>query len=146
MEPKNHAFQKERHLPTLDFHGSILVLGGVFIESIFIYIINTFQGQRTQALNFKVHQTCTVTKKTTVLNLKVHQTFTGKKTNKTKTLQSTWEGASIPGKCLFLFLFVPVQVWCTLKLKLCVFLCLWRFGAAHLLQHFYLICAFEIDK
>ena len=39
--------------------------------------------------------------------------------------------------------FCPVQVWCTLTLKPGVFLCLWRFGATHLVKHFYLICAFE---
>ena len=42
--------------------------------------------------------------------------------------------------------FVPVQVWCTLKFKTCFFLSLCRFGAAHLWQHFCLICAFVINK
>ena len=110
------------------------------------------------------HQTCTGTKKTQVLNFKVHQTCTGtkknksfelqsapnlhrdKKNKKTKTFQSTWEGASIPLKFLFFFVFfvpvqvwctlkfktfvffVPVQVWCTLKFKTCVFLSLCRLG------------------
>ena len=97
-------------------------------------------------------------KKTKVLNFKVHQTCTG--TKKTKTFQSTWEGASIPLKFLFFFVFfvpvqvwctlkfktfvffVPVQVWCTLKFKTCVFLSLCRFGALWSLKpnaivHFY---------
>ena len=64
---------------------------------------------------------------------------------------------------VFFVVFVPVQVWCTLKFKTCVFFCpcaglvhfevqnlfflsLCRFGAAHLWQHFCLICAFEINK
>ena len=50
-----------------------------------------------------------------------------KKQKKTKTLQSTWEGSTIPLK--FLFFFVPVQVWCTWKFKTFVFLSLCRFGA-----------------
>ena len=41
-----------------------------------------------------------------VLDFKVHQTCTGtKKTKKTKTSQSTWEGAAIPLKFLFFFVF-----------------------------------------
>ena len=64
---------------------------------------------------------CTGTRNIKVLNFKVHQTCTG--TKKTKTSQSTWEGATIPLKFLFFFFcfFVPVQVWCTLKFKTFVF-------------------------
>ena len=40
-------------------------------------------------LNFKVHQTCTGTKKTQVLNLKVHQTCTGTKKQKFWTSKCT---------------------------------------------------------
>ena len=54
-------------------------------------------------------QTCTGTKKTKVLNFKVHQTCTGtKKTKKTKTSQSTWEGATIPLKFLFFLFFLSL--------------------------------------
>ena len=60
----------------------------------------------------------------------------GQKNKKTKTSQSTWEGATIPLKFFFVFLslcrfgalwsskrvfFFPVQVWCTLKFKTCFF-------------------------
>ena len=87
--------------------------------------------KKTQVLNFKVHQTCTGTKKTKVLNFKVHQTCTGtKKTKKTKTFQSTWEGASIPLKCLFFLFFLSLcrfgALWSS---KLLFFLSLCRFGA-----------------
>ena len=62
--------------------------------------------KKTQVLNFKLRQTCRGTKKTKVLNFKVHQTCTGtKKQKKTKTFQSTWEGASITLKFLFCLCF-----------------------------------------
>ena len=112
-----------------------------------------------RALDFKVHQTPHMDKKNTsfelqtapnlhrdkktrVLNFKVHQTCTGtKKTKKTKTSQSTWEGATIPLKFLFfLFFFVPVQVWCTLKFETFVFFCPCA-GLVHFeVQHFDFIC------
>ena len=116
------------------------------------------QGQKkTQVLKFKVHQTCTGTKKTKVLNFKVHQTCTGtKKTKKTKTFQSTWEGASIPLKVFFCpcagLVHFEVQDFCffcpcaglvRFEVQNLFFLSLCRFGAAHLLQHFYLIRAFN---
>ena len=86
--------------------------------------------KKTQVLNFKLHQTCTGTKKTRVLNFKVHQTCTGtKKTKKTKTSQSTWEGATIPLKFLFFF-FCPCAGLVHFEVQnFCFFLSLCRFGA-----------------
>ena len=67
-------------------------------------------------------------KKTKVLNFKVHQTCTG--TKKTKTSQSTWEGATIPLKFLFFCFFLSLcrfgALWSS---KLLFFLSLCRFGA-----------------
>ena len=113
------------------------------------WVIPTSTGtKQTEGLSCKVHQTCTGTKKTHVLNFKSAPNLHRDKKNKTfelqsapnlhrdkkipkktKTSQSTWEGATIPLKFLFLFFLVPVQVWCTLKFKTFVFLSLCRFGA-----------------
>jgi len=85
----------------------------------------TFTSTRqTEGLSFKVHQTCTGTKKQTfelqsAPNLHRDQKSKSfelqsapnmhrdKKRKKTKTLQSTWEEATVPLKFCF---FVPVQV------------------------------------
>ena len=108
-------------------------------------------------LNFKVHQTCTGTKKINVLNFKVHQTCTG--TKKTKTSQSTWEGATIPLKFLYFFCFFcpcaglvdfEVQNFCFFcpcaglvhfKLQnICFFLSLCRFCAFYSLNLLFVLC------
>ena len=122
MAHVSRTFANNRNNITIEMDNCIRVLN--------FEVHQTCTGtKKTQVLNFKVHQTCTGTKKTKVLNFKVHQTCTGtKKTKKTKTFQSTWEGASTPVKFLFflslcrfglahfevqnLCFFVPVQVWC----------------------------------
>ena len=81
------------------------------------------QGQKTNILNFKVHQTCTRKK----IELQ----------SAPNLLQSTWEGTTIPLKKMFfvlgrfgafssskLLFFVPVQVWCTPGLNR-FYLCAW---------------------
>ena len=34
MEPENHMFEKENHLPNLHFWGSMLVFRGVFVNTV----------------------------------------------------------------------------------------------------------------
>ena len=90
--------------------------------------------KKTQVLNFKLHQTCTGTKKR-VLNFKVHQTCTG--TKKTKTSQSTWEGATIPLKFLF---FLSLCRFGALRSSKLLFFCPCA-GLVHFeVQHFDFIC------
>ena len=76
--------------------------------------------KKTKVLKFKVHQTCTRTKKTKVLNFKVHQTCTGTKKNKKNKNFTIYLGRGDYPSKVFVF-FVPVQVWCTLKFKTFVF-------------------------
>ena len=95
-------------------------------------------------LDFKVRQTCTGTKKTKVLKFKLHQTCTGaKKTKKTKTLQSTWGGVTIPLK--FLFFLSLCRFGALWSSKLLFFLSLCRFGALWTLKRLFFLslCRFR---
>ena len=92
-----------------------------------------------RVLDFKVHQTCTGTKKNTsfelqtaqnlhrdqkktkVLNFKVHQTCTGtRKQKKNKNFRGIVAPSQVD--CEVFVFFVPAQVWCTLKFKTLIFL------------------------
>ena len=83
---------------------------------------NLHRDKKIKVLNFKVHQTCTGTKKK-VLNFKVHQTCTGtKKTKKNKNFRGIVAPSQVDCEVFVFFVFfVPVQVWCTLKFKTFVF-------------------------
>ena len=62
--------------------------------------------KKTQVLNFKLHQTCTGTKKTKVLNFKVHQTCTGTKKNKKNKNFTIYLGrGDYPSKVFVFFCF-----------------------------------------
>ena len=65
---------------------------------------NLHRDKKNTSFELQTAQNLHREKKTKVLNFKVHQTCTGtKKQKNTKTAQSTWEGATIPLKLLFFF-------------------------------------------
>ena len=79
------------------------------------------QGQKkTNVLKFKVHQTCTGTKKNKSFELQSAPNLHRDKKNKNFTI---YLGRGDYPSRVFVFsvFFVPVQVWCTLNLKTFVF-------------------------
>ena len=108
---------------------------------------NLHRDKKTQVLNFKLHQTCTGTKKQKFWTSKCTKPAQGQKKQKNKNFTIYLGRGDYPSKvfvflfflslCRFgalwssklLFFFVPVQVWCTLKFNTLIFLSLCRFGA-----------------
>ena len=89
---------------------------------------NLHRDKKKQVLNFKVHQTCTGTQKNKSFEFQsAPNPHRDKKNKKTKTSQSTWEGATIPLK-FFLF-FCPCAGLVHFEVQNVCFFSLCRFGA-----------------